>query len=99
MEAEIRGKELKELIALQASMLYCQRAQPLRLSDETEMHLEEVEEESIYSIVTSELVCEGGLGWERMKTAITASRSLNVTCLQVVRDYLQAGYEKGVFLR
>ena len=86
--AEINGKVLKELITLQSSLLYYQEARPLRLDDETEMHLEQVDESSIYSIITSELICEGGLGWRLTPTDIISSHSLNVTCLQVVREYL-----------
>ncbi len=88
VEAEINGKVLRELIDLQAALLYYQQARPLRLSDETEMHLEQLDEKSMYSIITTELVCEGGLGWGLTRSAITSSRSLNITCLQVVRDYL-----------
>lgn len=88
VEAEINGKVLKELIALQSSLLYYQQARPIRLSDETEIQLEQVEERSIYSIVTSELICEGGLGWGLSPTDIISSCSLDATCLQVVRDYL-----------
>ena len=88
VEVESNGKVLKELIARQSSLLYYQQARPLRLSDETEMYLEQVDESSIYSIVTSELICEGGLGWGLSPTDIISSRSLDVTCLQVVRDYL-----------
>ena len=88
VEAEINGKVLKELIALQSSLLYYQQARPTRLSDETEMHLEQVDENNNYSIVTSELIRQGGLGWGLTLTDIISSRSLDVTCLQVVRDYL-----------
>jgi hypothetical protein len=88
VEAEINGKVLEELIALQSSLLYYQQARPIRLSDETEMHLEQVDENNIHSIVTSELICQGGLGWGLTPTDIISSRSLDVTCLQVVRDYL-----------
>jgi hypothetical protein len=88
VEAEINGKVLKELLILQSSLLYYQYAQPFRLSDETEILLEQVEESSNYLIITSELVCEGGLGWELMPTSILSSRSLDVTCLQVILNYL-----------
>jgi hypothetical protein len=88
VEAAVNGKVLKELITLQSSLLYYQQARAIRLSDETEMHLEQVDESSIYSIVTSELICQGGLGWGLNPTDILSSRSLNVTCLQIVRDYL-----------
>ena len=88
VEAEINGKVLKELIALQSSLLYYQQARPIRLSDETEMHLEQVDENNIHSIVTSELICQGDLGWGLTPTDIISSRSLDVTCLQVVRGYL-----------
>jgi hypothetical protein len=88
VEAEINGKVLRELIDLQVALLYYQQAQPLWLSDETELHLEQLDEKSMYSIITTELVCEGGLGWGLTRSAITSSRNLNITCLQVVRDYL-----------
>lgn len=88
VEAEINGKALRELIDLQAALLYYQQARPLRLSDETEMHLGQLDEKSMYSIITTELVCEGGLGWGLARSAIISSRNLNITCLQVVRDYL-----------
>ena len=88
VEAAVNGKVLKELITLQSSLLYYQQARAIRLSDETEMHLEQVDESSIYSIVTSELICQGGLGWGLNPADILSSRSLNVTCLQIVRDYL-----------
>jgi hypothetical protein len=90
VEAEINGKVLKELLILQASLLYYQQARPLRFSDEKEILLEQVEESSNYRIVTSELVCEGGLGWGLMPTSTLSSRSLDVTCLQVVRNYLRS---------
>ena len=88
VEAEINGKVLKELITLQSSLLYYQQARPIRLNDETEIHREQVDESSIYSIITSELICQGGFGWGLSPTDIISSRSLDITCLQVVRDYL-----------
>jgi hypothetical protein len=50
--------------------------------------MEQLEGQSIYTMVTTELVCEGGLGWEDFRATIMPIRSLNCTCLQVVRDYL-----------
>ncbi|GAC1360436.1 MAG: hypothetical protein NVSMB44_12050 [Ktedonobacteraceae bacterium] len=88
MLAEISGKILKELIALQPDLLYYQQARPLRLSDESEVPSEQVEEQSSYSIITSELVCEGGLGWHRIKDGLISTRSLQHTCLQIVQAYL-----------
>lgn len=88
MVAEISGKILKELIALQPGLLYYQQAWPLRLGDETEVRLEQVEEQGIYSIVTSELVCEGGLGWDLTRDKLMSTRSLHRTCLQIIQDYL-----------
>ncbi len=86
--AEISGKILRELIALQSALLYYQQTRPLRLSDETEVRLEQVEEQGIYSIVTSELVYEGGLGWSPAKNKFLSIRSLHRTCLQIVQEYL-----------
>jgi 2',3'-cyclic-nucleotide 2'-phosphodiesterase (5'-nucleotidase family) len=88
VEAEITGKALKELIALQSSLLFYQQAQPLWVSSGIEVLSELIEDNNLYNIVTTELVCEGKLGWSLAHTAITSSRSLKRTCLQVVRDYL-----------
>lgn len=88
VEVGLRGNLLKELIALQTALLYYQKAQPLWLSDETEVDRDLLDEESIYTIITTELVYEGGLGWGTIRTGILSSKSLNATCLQIVQQYL-----------
>ncbi len=88
VEAEIDGQALKELLALQASLLSYQQAQPFWVRDVTEMRMEQVEDKDVYHIVTSELVCEGGLGWGPARSAMRSHRNLEVTCWQIVQDYL-----------
>jgi 2',3'-cyclic-nucleotide 2'-phosphodiesterase (5'-nucleotidase family) len=94
VEVKISGKALKELLTLQPSLLYYQQTRPLRLSDETELLPEQVEEQRVYTIITTELICEGGLGWGFSLAVLLAPvRSLNITCLQVVREYLTSQQE------
>jgi len=90
VEAEIDGQALKHLLALQASLLSYQQARPFWVRDETEVQMEQVEDKEVYHMVTSELVCEGGLGWGLARSAMRSRRSLNVTCLQIVQDYLRS---------
>jgi len=91
---EISGKTLKEIIMLQPKLLYYQKTRPLRISDESELYAEQVEEQGSYTIITTELICEGGLGWGLTPAAqLSAARSLGITCLQAVHSYLTTRQE------
>ncbi|GCE29316.1 hypothetical protein KDA_48000 [Dictyobacter alpinus] len=92
VKVELSGNVLKDLIVRQESLLYYQQARPLLLADESELLPVQVEEQRLYTIVTSELACEGGLDWGINLTA--SSKSLNISCSQVVRAYLTSYQER-----
>jgi 5'-nucleotidase len=90
-EINVSGKTLKALLLRQDKLLYYQQARALRFDDESELNAEQVQEEQSYTIITSELVCEGGLGWELFPAVLlSASRNLNMTCSQIVCAYVSA---------
>jgi 2',3'-cyclic-nucleotide 2'-phosphodiesterase (5'-nucleotidase family) len=90
VEAEINGDKLKELLSLQSSLLYYQQAQPIWLIDETPVLPQQVQDDSTYKVIVTELILEGGLGWNMVRYAMQHSRLLDITCEQVVLAYLQS---------
>jgi hypothetical protein len=41
-------------------------------------------------VIVTELILEGGLGWNMVRYAMQHSRLLDITCEQVVLAYLQS---------
>jgi 5'-nucleotidase len=95
VEAEISGKALKELLTVQHSFLSYEQAYPLWLNDERPVQAEQLQDESIYKLLITELMLQGHLGWSQMRHELRHSRMLDVTCSQVVLDYLQGRSIEG----
>jgi 5'-nucleotidase len=90
IEAEISGETLKELLTLQRSFLFYEQAYPLQLNGETPVQAEQVQDKGTYKLLITELMLQGGLGWGQVRHALRGGRVLDVTCLQVVLDYLHS---------
>jgi 5'-nucleotidase len=88
VELEVEGYSLKELLALQDSLLFYQQALPLWLNREERVKAAHLDDNARYRIITSELVAEGGLGWTPLPAAIKSYRQLEASCAEIVREYL-----------
>jgi 5'-nucleotidase len=94
MELDIPGSDLKQLIALQPQLNFVYSARPVWLQGGHLVALDALDDERIYKVVVSELASEGGLDWTVLRNKDTSVRSLDVTCAELVWDYLnkvQAG--------
>jgi hypothetical protein len=88
VEMTVDGQSLKRLIGLQPQLMFFEAARPLRLADGLEVQVGDIEDDAIYTIVTSELVAEGGLHWSAVPEAARTVRSLEATCADLVWGYL-----------
>jgi 5'-nucleotidase len=90
VEVEISGADLKELILFQPSLVFYQQAQPVLLSEESLVKPEQLEDETTYKLIVTELLAEGGLGWKPFPAVAKSTRVLEYTCLEVITDYLKS---------
>jgi 2',3'-cyclic-nucleotide 2'-phosphodiesterase (5'-nucleotidase family) len=88
VEMTVDGLGLKRLIGMQPQLMFFEAARPLRLADGQELSVEDVEGDTVYTIVTSELIAEGGLHWSALPDAALSVRSLEATCADLVWGYL-----------
>lgn len=89
VELELQGHALKELLNLQSSLMFYQQALPLWLASESRVKPAQLDDNAVYRAVTTELVAEGGLGWQPLPGYIKSVRPLELTCAEVVQLYLQ----------
>jgi 2',3'-cyclic-nucleotide 2'-phosphodiesterase (5'-nucleotidase family) len=97
MELDIPGAQLKQLMALQAQLVFYFAAQPAWLRDGRAVSPGELDDDRTYKVVVSELVSEGGLGWTALREMATTARALAITCAELVWEFLAASpHSNGV---
>jgi hypothetical protein len=89
VEITVPGALLKQLIQLQARLVYYFAAVPVWVQDGRGVALEELDDDRTYLVIVSELVAEGGLDWTVLRGLATDARPLGVTCAELVWDYLR----------
>jgi 2',3'-cyclic-nucleotide 2'-phosphodiesterase (5'-nucleotidase family) len=97
VEMDIKGSNLKQLIKLEDQLVFYFAALPACIRDGHEVTANELDDERMYTVIVSELVSEGGLGWTVVREMETTVRALEVTCAELVWEYLehvQAGEAK-----
>jgi hypothetical protein len=89
MQIDLKGSSLKQLIGLQTRLNFYYSALPVWLRDGLEVSVDQLDDERSYEVIVSELASEGGLGWTVLSEVETKVRPLEVTCAEVVWDYLE----------
>jgi 2',3'-cyclic-nucleotide 2'-phosphodiesterase (5'-nucleotidase family) len=88
MEIHLKGSDLKQLIGLQTRLNFYYSALPVWLRDGHEVSINQLDDERSYGVIVSELASEGGLGWTILQEVETKVRPLDVTCADLVWNYL-----------
>ena len=92
LEIDLEGASLKQLIGLQARLNFYYSALPVWIQGGHEVTPDELDDERIYPVVVSQLAAEGGLGWTVLQEIETKVRPLDVTCAELVWDYLEKAH-------
>jgi 5'-nucleotidase len=88
VEVALPGGVLSELITLQGQLKFYFSALPVWFGTGLEVTPAEIDGDVVYKVVMSELAAEGGLGWTPLQHANAHVRALEVTCADVVWEYL-----------
>jgi hypothetical protein len=96
VELEISGKDLKELLDFQSSLLFYAQGLPLWLANQRRVRPEQLDDNKTYKVISTELVAEGGLGWQPLPGKIQASRVLPFTCKEAIHQYLETANLAGI---
>jgi hypothetical protein len=87
---QIAGTDLQQLVRMQSRFSFALSAHPVWLDGAREVTAHELHADQVYTVVTSELAAEGGLGWSVIRDMQTSVRHLDVTCSRLVWSFLAA---------
>jgi 5'-nucleotidase len=96
VEIAVQGAQLKQLIELQARLVFYFAAVPVWVHDGRAVALDELDDDRTYQVIVSELVAEGGLDWTVLRGLETPARPLGVTCAELVWNYLRQPVRMGM---